>query len=248
MGTFGMWLEARKNGLNETQIDDHKLVAMLNETYRQNRKLINRLAESEDLLEIKEKLRQLSPKVLLKVEGLGKQAMLAALMGLGGVGAQVGSNYLDAVSKSKNAAPVQGLLDMERRGNKEDRAALRDMDQLGREEEKRMKLAADLESYEDDKMDTIAKYGKHGLGFGYTDSGSNEPATPAEQWEIMKRYAKEAREAEAKQRRDRAARDDEYKKYQDDLRRRQEELKRARDTRVRGGPGEFTVTNPPPSR
>ena len=252
MGTFANWLEDKKHGLYENNIDDHKLVDMLNETYRQNRKLINRLAESKDFSEIKGQLRQLSPEVLLKVEGLGKQAMLAALLGLGGVGAKVGSDYLAAKHKSDalagpHAAAVKGLQGMERRGNLADRDAIDDLNRLGRAEVAKMQSDAAVERNDDDRMDSIAQHGGSGLGFGYTDSGRIEPRqyTPAEQWQIMKDMAKAAREREAEEARRNKARDDEYRQYRADQERKNDDLQRARDTRVKvGDDGKITVRNP----
>lgn len=250
MGTFANWLEDKKHGLYENNIDDHKLVDMLNETYRQNRKLINRLAESKDFSEIKGQLRQLSPEVLLKVEGLGKQAMLAALLGLGGVGAKVGSDYLAAKHKSDtlagpHAAAVLGLKGMEDRGNKADRAALRDMGRLGIEAEKDMQRAAELESDEDARMDSIAQHGGTGRGFGYTDSGRIEPDTAEQQWQAWKDHLKGRKEVERKEAEERADRDAKYKQYLANLERKNDDLRRARDTRVKvGEDGKITVRNP----
>jgi hypothetical protein len=84
MGTFNMWLEAKNNGLNENQIDDHKLVAMLNEAFKGNRRMILQLAESdEDVVEIEEKLKEKAPSVHDKVKGLGRRGILAAAIALG---------------------------------------------------------------------------------------------------------------------------------------------------------------------
>ena len=80
-----MWLEA-KNGqtTTENQIDDHKLVAMLNETFKSNRKMILQLAESDkDVVEIEEKLKENAPAVHDKVKGLGRRGVVAAAIGLG---------------------------------------------------------------------------------------------------------------------------------------------------------------------
>jgi hypothetical protein len=186
MGTFAMWLEAKKDGLYENNIDDHKLVDMLNETYRQNRKLINRLAESEDIFEIKEKLRQISPKLLLKVEGLGKQAMLAALMGLGGglavdkgIDAIDQSDYVKQLNRSARLErphrdAVASMQSREKAMNQAEKLAKEKEAQLKAMREKgRLRSAGGLTGDADwEDLQSRHKGGAAGYGFDYSDYGS----------------------------------------------------------------------------
>ena len=252
MGTFALWLETRKNNINEHQIDDHMLVALLNETYNANRKLITRLVETEDVAEIEEKLKQKSPSIYSRVRNMGPKAMLAALLAITGVGTEVGSKYLDAVGQSRqlagpHAAAVKGLQGMERRGNLADRNAIADLNRLGRAEVEKMQSDAAVERNDDDRMDHLSKYGQEGQGFGYTDDGSIHipKYTGRQQWELMQKYAQADREREAKYARERAARDKEHEEYVKDQLRQAQERNRARNTTVRvGDDGKITVRNP----
>ena len=189
MGTFAMWLEAKKDGLSENNIDDHKLVDMLNETYRQNRKLINRLAESEDIYEIKEKLRHISPKLLLKVEGLGKQAMLAALMGLGGLGVNKGidaidkSDYVKELNRSaridrKHGDAVKSMQAREKAMNQAEKLAKgKEAELAAMREKSRLRKAGGLTGDADWK-DLEWRHQHGGAGYGFDDSDYGHAPVP----------------------------------------------------------------------
>jgi len=92
MGTFAMWLEAKNNGLNENNIDDHKLVAMLNENFRLHRALIKRIVETggdeqtPSPQEAEAIVKKRNPTLWQKLKGyaLGPEAFLAALVALTG--------------------------------------------------------------------------------------------------------------------------------------------------------------------
>lgn len=250
MLSFSEWVE--KRSFRESYGDDASLVRTLNETYSANRALVDRMLREMGEEEVGRRLMEMSPGLYQRLKGLGPKAMMTAMLGLGGVGAEVGSEYLDAVGKSRqlagpHAAAVKGLQDMETRGNEANRAALRNMGRLGMEAEKDMQRAAEKESDEDERDEFRLHHGS-GQGFGYTDSGREEPRkyTPAEQWKMMHDAARAARAEEARKAREEAARDAEYKQYLADLDRRNADLQRARDTKVIKNPnGGFTVTNPP---
>lgn len=251
MLSFSEWVE--KRSFRESYGDDASLVRTLNETYSANRALVDRMLREMGEEEVGRRLMEMSPGLWQRLKGLGPKAMMTAMLGLGGVGAEVGSEYLDAVGKSRqlagpHAAAVKGLQDMETRRNLGDRRALWDLADLGREEVKNMQSAAAVEKNADERDEFIAQHGPHGLGFGYTDTGYIAPKqlTAAQQWQAWKDHIEGRKEVERKEAEEKAAREAKYKQYLADLDKHNAELQRARDTRVRvSDTGQFTVTNPP---
>ena len=182
MGTFAMWLEAKNNGLHENQIDDNRLVAMLNESYRHNRKLIQRIVESQDADALSQELKAASPSVWSRVAKLGAPAIAAALVALGTVGGEAinNSGLADAFIKShrlenKHRRAVAGLKGMEDRMNAADAA------KAAAEAAEQAKILRGRQSQmgglppDQDWRDLQRRHasGAENYGFGYTDSGSN---------------------------------------------------------------------------
>lgn len=181
MGTFALWLETKNNNFKENQSDDHKLVAILNESYRNNRKLIRHIVESQDAAALSQELKSKSPSLWQKVYKLGAPAIAAALVTLGTIGGEAinNSGLADAYIKShrlerKHTKAVDDMRDMERRGNAENAAqALKAAAQKALADKARQSRMGGLPPDEDWKdLQRRHSAGSDNYGFGYTDSGN----------------------------------------------------------------------------